>query len=181
MLQMFKDRRGIALAFPLLFLILLSCCALVLDMGRAHMVRAKLQTIADASALAGASTAEVNVQSEYELIDNNGEPELQETSSRADVKITDPAKAHAAALKAGLANTSDDFWDNVMGRYEEQIEGHQLSEAETGWSGVVSGVKSYTTETRVKLRPGFLAFLGMKGVTVHTGGTGEAFSEKSNK
>ncbi len=176
--MMLKDRCGMTLAFPLLFLILIACSALVLDIGRANMVRAKMQTIADASALAGAMTAEVvREPSQFEVLekeDGEGE-EIIEIPGEVTLKIKDKEKAHRAALKAEQANGGGtDFWDKVMSRYELKKKGRNLKSDETGWAGMVSGEKSYTTETRANLRPGFLSFLGMKGVTVYTSGTGDA-------
>jgi hypothetical protein len=60
------DKRGIALAFPVLLIILLAFTGLVLDMGRGHIIRGQLQTIVDSASLAGAMTAEVKYDSDFQ-------------------------------------------------------------------------------------------------------------------
>lgn len=173
---MFKDRRGIAIAFPLFLLILFACSAMVLDIGRAHMVQAKMQLIDDASALAGAMTAEIEKTIEYTVDEQNGEITIRETPGEASAKINNHEAAHRAARKAEQANGGgSSFWPKVMGKYEKHKEGQRLGANETGWAGRVSSEKSYTTETRTKLAPGFLKFLGLDGMEVYTSGTAEAF------
>lgn len=61
-----NDRRGIIMVFPILFIMLLSLCGMVLDIGRGHIIRGKLQTIADSSSLAAAMTAEVKYDSQFQ-------------------------------------------------------------------------------------------------------------------
>ncbi|GBF34101.1 hypothetical protein DCCM_3213 [Desulfocucumis palustris] len=64
--RLIKDNRGMAMAFPVLFIILLAFTGLVLDIGRSHIIRGQMQTIADSASLAGAMTAEVKYDSEFQ-------------------------------------------------------------------------------------------------------------------
>jgi hypothetical protein len=165
------------LAFPLFFLVLISCSALVLDIGRANMVRGELQTKADAAALAGAMTADVVRETgalETEQDASGNVTSIKEIPGKATLKLRDADKAYQAARRAEEANGGSGFVSKVMGEYEVQKEEQILGSEETGWSGRISGDRTYTTETRVELKPGFLSFLGFKGVTIYTGGTGEA-------
>ena len=174
--RLFKDQRGIALAYPLLFLMLIGCSALVLDIGRAHMVKSKMQLIDDSSALAGAMTAEVERSVDYKTTTAGGEITITEIPGEVTVKINDPEKAHKAALRVEQANGGiTNFWSHVMGKYEEHKGGQNLDADETGWAGQVSGDRTYTTETRTTLSPGFMKFLGVDKMEVYSNGTAEAF------
>lgn len=176
---MFRDRRGMTVAFPLFFLILIACSAMVLDIGRAHMVRSKMQLIDDASALAGAMTAEVEKNVEINTEIKDGVITIKEVPGEATVRINDPQKAHTQARKAEQANGGiTNFWSRVMGKYEEHKEGQDLNSDETGWAGQVSGERTYYTETRTRLAPGFLKFLGSDGMEVYTNGTAEAYIDQ---
>lgn len=174
--RLINDRRGIALAYPFLFLILISCSALVLDIGRAHMVQSKMQLIDDSSALAGAMTADIEKKVEFDIENKDGVITIREIPGEVTVKIDDHEAAHRAALKAEQANGGiSNFWSKVMGKYKVHKEGQPLDADETGWAGQVSGERSYFTETRTKLAPGFLKFLGFDGMEVYTNGTAEAY------
>ncbi len=181
MIKILKDRRG-TVAFPLFLLILFACSAMVLDIGRAHMIQAKMQLIDDASALAGAMTAEIEKTVECVIDEENEEMVIREIPGEAKAKINDHEAAHRAARRAEQANGGlSTFWSKVIGKYEEHREGQNLGENETGWAGWVSSEKAYTTETKTKLAPGFLKFLGFDGMGVYTSGTAEAYIEKNGE
>lgn len=167
--RLIKDRRGIALAYPIIFLMLMSCAGLVLDIGRGHMVKAKMQTIVDSSSLAGASTAEVVQETSLAPgSDSSGNPVLQEVVTSQKVQIMDTDKADELAKKAADANdASSGFWDKVMG---------SLS-----WTGHVDGSAKYKSEARAKLAPGFLSFLGSKQTNVFTEGEAEAYVDQEKQ
>ncbi|MFX4261198.1 hypothetical protein ACOBQJ_03240 [Pelotomaculum propionicicum] len=176
--RLINDRRGIALAYPFLFLILISCSALVLDIGRAHMVQSKMQLIDDSSALAGAMTADVERTVEYQTETKDGVIVIKEIPGETKIKIN-PEEAHKAARKAEQANGGvSDFWSKVMGKYVVHKNGQYLDSNETGWAGQVSGETEYYTETRTRLAPGLLKFIGNDGIEVYTNGTAEAYIDQ---
>lgn len=170
MFKILRNRQGFSLVFPLFFLILITCCGFVLDIGRAHMVKAQLQTIVDSSALAGTSVAEV--ESDIELVEDNGSLMLKESNHR--VKINDIEAAHEKAKMLALVNSAgSDYWE-----FENQKTTASLSEEETGWSGQVKGDDKYSTQARARLNTGFLKFLGFDEITVYAEGDAEAFMVK---
>ncbi|WP_027718084.1 pilus assembly protein TadG-related protein [Desulfovirgula thermocuniculi] len=105
-------------AVLIMMLVVLSCVFGVLgyDYSRAHAVRARLQTAADAAALAGAMQAEVVPEYKYVLVDGSGnETTDPEKAVKVKAKIVkyhcDLQRREAQARQAALAA----FRQNLLG------------------------------------------------------------------
>ncbi|SFR06969.1 Tad domain-containing protein [Desulfoscipio geothermicus] len=163
-----------AIAIPLLLIL----AALMLDTGRFLIARAQLQTLVDASSLAGAMTAEVIPEKEVQTVtDDAGNPiGIEEKITGYHIEI-DTEKAKEAALKTALLNGSPSFWANQGGYFTLD----ETPDAEkAGWEGYPVGEDSYYTRARVWMKPGFFApvlrsFSDSNHVPIYIDSTSRAF------
>lgn len=98
----------LALFMALIMPLVIFAWGLAVDFGRAHFVKAELQTAADAAALAGAMTATpVPVEREYQpVMDSSGNiTGFKEVITRWKAVIQDDARADSEARLAFLANS----------------------------------------------------------------------------
>lgn len=154
--------------FVYLLPFLIIFCGMIVDMGRFLDARAKVQTIADASALAGASTAEIIEFYEYDIAEENGEEVLEEEVVERQAHI-DPATAKQEARRAAEVNGGNNaYWKEQAGHLEE-------------WDGEKIGIDNYRTWIRVKLSPGMFypvwRMMGREGgVPVYIDGKARAWA-----
>jgi hypothetical protein len=154
--NMLRDQRGAAsYVFIILFMMFLVLAGLVIDGGRFLIARAQLQTLADASSLAGAMTAEAIPEKELEIMqDESGQVTgIKEKITGYRIFI-DPEKARKDALDTAYLNGGPEFWESQGGYFT-------LEEApvdnNAGWDGWVLGEDAYYTRARVLMKPGFFA------------------------
>lgn len=117
--KFFKEELGVA---PLILLMIAMMCALGVlgfDFSRAHAVKARLQTAADAASLAACMQAKAVPEYEYVFVDANGN-ETTDPNQAAEVKakiigwhfdLQDPATQQAARQAAEAA-----FVKNLVGQ-----------------------------------------------------------------
>jgi len=169
------------LAILLPMLIILN--GFVIDVGRYLVARAELQTIVDASSLAGAMAAEAIPEKELEVeTDDSGNLSGIKEKSKEYRIVINPVKAREDALETAELNGSPDYWKGQGGIFA--LDQAPLNN-EPGWEGSVIGDDSYYTRARVWMKPGFFApvikaVTGRDYVPVYIDSTSQAVNINEN-
>ncbi|MTI84384.1 MAG: hypothetical protein FH756_10865 [Firmicutes bacterium] len=170
------------LAILLSMLIILN--GFVVDVGRYLVARAELQTVVDASSLAGVATAKAVPESEIKVQkDVSGKITGMEENITGFKVVIYPDQAEKAAIDTARINGSPEFWEGQGGEFtlDEPPE-----DGKPGWRGFVSGEDSYYTRARVWMKPGFFgpvikAVSGREYVPIYIDSTSQAvISEITN-
>lgn len=136
------DARGSVVIYAFLIPALVIFCGFVIDVGRFLEARGRLQTIADASSLAGVSAARVVAEKEYALEQRDGQDVVVEKIISERLCL-DEAEADALAeFTAALNGAGSEYWRQRGGAFE-------------GWTGRKISDDEYYTAARARLSPGF--------------------------